>query len=89
MQGSTDRFLCNSWVYMEMLGHVVIAWIWLKQAQVAEQQLRKGTADRDFYQAKLNACQFFYRWELPKIQRQSALLCSLDDTLLATDSQAL
>jgi len=89
MQGSADRFLCNSWVYMEMLGHVVIAWIWLKQAQVAEQQLRKGTADRDFYQAKMNACQFFYRWELPKIQRQSALLCSLDDTLLTVNSQAL
>ena len=36
-----------------------------------------------------NACQFFYRWELPKIQRQSELLCSLDDTLLTVDSRAL
>ena len=74
---------------MEMLGHVVIAWSWLKQALVAEQQLRDSNADNDFYQAKLNACQFFYRWELPKIQRQSELLSSLDDTLLNVSSAAL
>src|SRR5690606_17111751 len=28
-RGETDRSLCNSWVYLEMLGHTVIAWIWL------------------------------------------------------------
>lgn len=87
--GDTDRFLCNSWVYMEMLGHTVIAWSWLKQALVAATRLGEGSADEDFYQAKLNACQFFYRWELPKVQRQSELLCSLDDTLLTVTSQAL
>ena len=91
MQGDTDQFLCNSWVYMEMLGHTVIAWNWLQQALVAEQKLSDGNSgsDSNFYRAKLNACQFFYRWELPKIQRQSELLCSLDDTLLSVDSQAL
>ena len=89
MQGDTDRFLCNSWVYMEMLGHTVIAWSWLKQALVAARKLDASSNDSDFYQAKLNACQFFYRWELPKIKRQSEILCALDDTLLTVDSQAL
>lgn len=88
-QGETNKFLCNSWVYMEMLGHVVIAWSWLKQAMVAQQQLSSGSAEVDFYQGKLNACRFFYRWELPKTQRQSELLCSFDDTLLSIDSGAL
>lgn len=88
-KGDTDRFLCNSWVYLEMLGHVVIAWIWLKQALVAQQQLSHSPAEAEFYQAKLNACRFFYRWELPKIKRQSELLSSLDDTLLDVAAEAL
>lgn len=89
MRGDTEKFLCNSWVYMEMLGHVVIAWSWLGQALVAERKLGEGGSDRDFYQGKLNACAFFYRWELPKIQRQSELLSGLDDTLLKVNSNAL
>ncbi|MGB1563922.1 MAG: acyl-CoA dehydrogenase [Sinimarinibacterium flocculans] len=85
----TDRFLCNSWIYLEMLGHTVIAWIWLEQALAAHQRLSENAPDRDFYQAKINACRFFFRWELPKIERQAALLSGLDDTLLTVDAQAL
>ncbi len=87
-EGKIDQFLANSWEYMEMLGHVVIAWVWLKQALVAEKALASGTHDKDFYQGKLQACRFFYRWELPKIRRQAELLSSLDDTLLTMPEAA-
>ncbi len=84
-----ERFLCNSWVYLEMFGHTLIAWCWLQQALVSERKLLEDGPERDFYQAKLNACKFFYRWELPKVQRQSELLAGLDDTLLSVDSMAI
>jgi hypothetical protein len=66
-----------------MLGHLVIAWIWLRQAVRAQSALAtaQGT-DRDFYQGKLQACQYFFRYELPKTAAQNELLRSFDPTCL-------
>jgi hypothetical protein len=72
--------LANSAVYLEMLGHVVVAWIWLKQA-IAARRLQAG-GDDPFVAGKLAACGYFFRWELPRIGPQAALLQSLDKTTL-------
>jgi len=84
MEGRIRLFLANANEYLEMLGHTVIAWMWLKQAHVAARTLDNSpsTDDVTFYEGKLHACRFFYRWELPKIERQAKLLTSLDDTTL-------
>ncbi len=82
-QGQTDLFLANAHLYLEMLGHTVIAWIWLQQAAAAQQGLATATAaDRAFYDGKLRACRYFFRYELPKADSQAALLMQLDDTCL-------
>jgi len=75
--------LANATVYLEMLGHVVIAWIWLRQAVLSQRALAtaKG-ADPAFYQGKLQACQYFFRYELPKTTSQNELLRRLDSTCL-------
>lgn len=73
--------LANAAVYLEMLGHVVVAWIWLKQA-IAARRLQAGSEDDPFLSGKLAACGYFFRWELPKIGPQAALLQSLDKTTL-------
>ena len=36
----------------------------------------------DFYAGKLQACRWFFRYELPKVDAQLALLASLDTTSL-------
>ena len=41
-----------------------------------------GGGDVDFYRGKLAACRYFFRWELPRIGPQLALLDSLDSTCL-------
>ena len=82
-QGQIDRFLANSWVYLDMLGHLVVAWIWLRQALLAQAGLATASDEAGaFYRGKLHACRYFFRWELPKIEAQARLLSSLDDTLL-------
>ena len=64
-----------------MAGHIVVAWIWLRQALVAVAKLpRRRVADRDFYQGKLQACAYFFRWELPKTRHQNELLNGMDRT---------
>ena len=75
--------LANASAYLEMFGHTVLAWIWLRQAVVAARALaRAGSAEHDFYRGKLAAARYFYRWELTKTRPQHALLRSLDDSCL-------
>jgi alkylation response protein AidB-like acyl-CoA dehydrogenase len=80
--GNLDKTLANASVYLEMFGHVVIAWIWLKQAVVAAKALADGKGEEDFYRGKLQAAGFFFRYELPKTVQWCELLQSLDTTTL-------
>ena len=82
-RGELDLGLANASVYLDLVGHTVIGWIWLRQGLVAQKKLETANgADRDFYQGKLQACAFFFRWELPKTAQWSDLLESLDPTCL-------
>ena len=74
--------LANASYYLNMMGHVCIAWMWLKQAVVANRHLEKDANERDFYFGKLQACRFFFIYELPQIKTQVALLQKMDDTTL-------
>lgn len=74
--------LANASVYLEAVGHTVVAWIWLEQALVAARQLETAS-DPDFYLGKLQACHYFYGWELPKTGPQFDLLARRDTTTLA------
>jgi hypothetical protein len=78
-----NLMLANASVYLEMLGHVVLAWIWLRQAVLAERALAVAHGDdKAFYQGKLQACRYFFRHELPKTAPQNELLRNLDPTCL-------
>ena len=78
-----NPMLANASVNLEMLGHVVTAWIWLRQAALAQRSVATAQSDnRAFYQGKLQACQYFFRYELPKTAAQNELLRRLDPTCL-------
>jgi butyryl-CoA dehydrogenase len=74
--------LANATLYLDMLGHLTIAWMWLRQATVAVRKLRSNEGDADFLKGKLVACRYFLSYELPKTRVQRALLDGLDDTTL-------
>ena len=77
-----DLALANSVTYLELFGHVTIAWLWLKQGMVSADALDHAPHqdDEHFYQGKLQTLQYFYRYELPKINDWSRLLMALDST---------
>jgi len=82
--------LADATLYLDTLGHIVLAWIWLKQAIVANEAATQAKGDDTaFYAGKLAACQFFFRRELPKVYGQADLLESLDDTAIGVPSDAL
>jgi len=79
--GEAELALANASLYLEMAGHMVVAWIWLRQGLTALAKLATTeVADRDFYQGKLQACAYFFRWELPKTRQQNQLLNDMDRT---------
>jgi butyryl-CoA dehydrogenase len=82
-EGRVRLGLANASLYLTMVGHGLIAWVWLKQAIVAKRAMASASAaDRDFYQGKLAACRYFFHHELPVIEQHARLLQSLDDTTL-------
>ncbi len=87
-QGNVNEALANSVLYLDMMGKVVVAWLWLKMALKALQRFEGSDIEEDkaFVAGKLQAAQYFISWELPKIQHQAQLLQALDRTCL--DMQA-
>ncbi|WP_066960028.1 acyl-CoA dehydrogenase [Microbulbifer sp. Q7] len=77
-----DLVFANSVSYLEMFGHIVIAWIWLRQGLVADAGLQGDPhiEDENFYRGKLQTMQYFFRSELPKIYHWSKLVRDIDST---------
>ncbi|MEO7078907.1 MAG: acyl-CoA dehydrogenase, partial [Rhodococcus sp. (in: high G+C Gram-positive bacteria)] len=75
-KGDPAVALANSTVYLEAVGHVVIAWMWLEQLTAVEG--KTGA----FYDGKRQAARYFFGYELPKTGPQFDLLASLDRTTL-------
>lgn len=88
-RGDVDLAMANSVVFLDMCGTVAVAWMWFRAAVAAAHALGEDRSDEDFYQGKLAACRYFYRWELPRVHTQSDLLRSLEDTPLRVAPQML
>jgi butyryl-CoA dehydrogenase len=77
-----DLVMANSVKYLEVFGHVVIAWLWLRQGLVAQQGMaaKPHETDQQFYLGKLQAMKYFFNFELPLIEVWSKNLLDLDAT---------
>jgi alkylation response protein AidB-like acyl-CoA dehydrogenase len=82
-----DLVMANSVRYLEFFGHVVVGWMWLRQGMTAAKALEKASDDDAFYKGKLQAMNYFARWELPQTAVWADLLCGLDDTTYAMQAE--
>jgi alkylation response protein AidB-like acyl-CoA dehydrogenase len=74
--GNPQEALANAVPYMQAFGHVVLAWIWL-DVSLAMPGAIKSVASHAGVTA---ATQYFYRYELPKIDAWLAVVQSRDMT---------
>lgn len=77
MADNVDKGLANATLYLDLFGRITVAWIWLKQAVLAEQALANTTlhqSDKHFYLGKLQATRYFFDWELSQIGYHAELL---------------
>jgi hypothetical protein len=77
--GDPTVALANSTAYLDAVGHLVIAWIWLSQAAATQGQ------EGDFYEGKRLAARYFITHELPRIGPLLDLLDSRDTLLVDLD----
>ena len=79
-----DLTLAHATEYLDVFGRVTLAWIWLKQACVAQRALDAGVgADAShYYRGKLQAARHYFETELPLAHVQFESLASLSDTAL-------
>jgi alkylation response protein AidB-like acyl-CoA dehydrogenase len=78
--------LANASCFMNIFGQIVMSWLWIRQANVAERALQNpqlSTDDQAFYQGKIQAAKYFVHWELPSISRDFRLLNEFDDSCAA------
>jgi butyryl-CoA dehydrogenase len=70
MKGKVDLFLADATLYLEFFGIITIGWQWLLQAIAAQKALRTSPTgtEMNFYQGKLFTFQYFFQYELPKIE---------------------
>jgi hypothetical protein len=61
-----DNAGAGAYPYMELMGLVVLGWMWLKMAEVSAPLAADGAEDRDFHQAKLVTARFYAERELPE-----------------------
>ena len=89
-KGQVELAMSHSNAYLEMFGHLVVAWLWLRQATIATAALASASPDdRRFYEGKRAACAHFYRYELPQIECSAQILLALDEGLLQLDPETL
>ncbi|WP_256839115.1 acyl-CoA dehydrogenase [Ornithinimicrobium faecis] len=80
---STTRFLLAA-------GDVVIAWLLLRQAEVAQAALDAGATgdDQDFYRGKVAAARFFARDVLPRVHSDRGIITHVDDSIMELPESA-
>lgn len=64
-----EAYLADATVFLEFFGIITIAWQWLLQAvrAVSGEGGTRKKADRRFYAGKRHACDYFFKYELPKV----------------------
>ncbi|MBC7467885.1 MAG: acyl-CoA dehydrogenase C-terminal domain-containing protein [Ramlibacter sp.] len=81
--GIPAEALANAVPYMQAFGHMVLAWIWLDVALVAD--AAPASAARE---GRLRAQRYFFHYELPKIGAWLNVVCARDPTCASMPENA-
>jgi alkylation response protein AidB-like acyl-CoA dehydrogenase len=82
-QNTSRLLLCS--------GDLIVGWLLLRQAEIANAALRAGDAsarDQKFYEGKIAAASFFARTVLPKIAAERQIAAATDNSLMAVSEDA-
>ncbi|RZS90464.1 acyl-CoA dehydrogenase [Aquimarina brevivitae] len=75
-KGDYERYLSDATPFMEYMSIVTLAWVWLDMAAHAKYALLTGDKNYsdEFYESKIHAMRFFFKYELPKTDGLASIL---------------
>lgn len=85
-----DLALANATIYLDLLGRVVVSWIWLRQALASAAGLDNSDCseqDIHFYRGKIQAARYYIEWELPQTEQQAKILIDGSDICYAMQDE--
>ncbi|NWD09473.1 acyl-CoA dehydrogenase C-terminal domain-containing protein [Pseudomonas gingeri] len=68
--------------YLMYSGYIILAYLWLRMALVAQAQLEDGSGDADYCQGKLATCEFYFKRLLPRTAAHRAAVEAGSDCLM-------
>ncbi len=90
MKGDFQRFTADANLFMEMMSHITIAWLWLKISISASEGINKGDSSKlAFYESKIECMKFFYKYELSKTTSLEETIMDSDELTLKENSKVL
>jgi len=86
--GDYERYTADANLFMEYFSNIVIAWLWLDMAEEAKSSLVKGdkTYTEEFYESKIHAMKFFFKYELAKTTYLAEVLMN-DESLTIKNAE--
>ncbi|MRI00223.1 acyl-CoA dehydrogenase [Kriegella sp. EG-1] len=90
MKGDFERFLADATPFMEFFSNILIGWLWLDIAKVAQNAIETENKENhpDFYKSKIHTMQFYFKYELPKTTGLAEILMDNKQALtIGTDKE--
>ena len=89
MKGDYQRFLADATPFMEFFSTIIMAWQWLDIGREAQKALvfADTSFSTEFYENKIHAMQFYFKYELPKTTGLSEILMDKQALTLNTEKQ--
>ncbi len=73
--------------YLMYSGYIILGYLWLRMALVAQTQLEDGSGEADYCQAKLATCAFYFKRLLPRTGAHQAAIEAGSDCLMQLPAQ--
>ncbi len=90
-QRQYESFLADASLFMELTGHLLISWQWLRIATAAIEKMESGEMrwPKSFYQEKIHTMKYYFVYELPRIKGLSETIRSKEELTILKDGCVL
>jgi len=84
---NTDEVNAAAVDYLMFCGYVTIAYFWAEAAVAAEQAVRDGAPEPEFYKTKIATADFYYQRIMPRVLAHEVAIKNGVDTMMAIDEE--
>jgi alkylation response protein AidB-like acyl-CoA dehydrogenase len=88
MNGESDAVGAAAFDYLMFIGYFTLGWCWAKAAVTAQNALKNGATDTDFYQAKMATAEFYFKRLLPRAALHAETARESSDSLMQLKADA-